>query len=228
VYYWRVKSKDSNFNISPFSQTWSFYLEDGLAPTIPQLVFPLDETECSNNDLTFYWNESTTQNGTSITYKLYISTTPDFSIGLDIYTTSNTEYNIQLTQSTAIYWKVEATNGTNSSFSEARSLYTQGNGTSNTMPQLNYIFPEDGMSTSSQSILLQWQAFDTETNNDNLIYKVYFSELGQELQLVDEGNVINTYTANDLNLNTTYQWSVWVTDEDGATNVGEVYTFTVN
>jgi hypothetical protein len=228
TYHWRVKSKDSNFNISPFSQTWSFYLEDGLAPTIPQLIFPLDETECSNNDLTFSWNESSSSSGNTITYTLYISTTPDFSNGVDIYNTINTEYNITLPQSTAIYWKVEANNGTNSSFSEARSLYTQGNGTTNTMPQLEYVYPENGVTITNQSPQLQWQTSDIETSNNNLTYKVYFSELGQELQLVDEGYAINTYTANGLNFNTIYQWSVWVTDEDGATNVGEIYTFNVN
>ena len=226
-YYWRVTTSDSNGNVSNNSQTWSFYLEDGLAPTPPQLIFPLHETECSNDNLTFEWNASTDPSGNSIEYKLHISLSPSFDSDVDIYTTSNTSYNVGLPQSTALYWKVEAFNGANSSFSEARSLYTQGDGVSNTIPQLQYLYPEDGATISDQLPLLQWQASDNETSDSNLSYKVYFSEVGQDLVLIEDNAGISSHEVSGLNSGTTYQWSIWVTDEDEATNVGDVWRFSI-
>lgn len=229
TYYWKVRTRDSNYNYSNFSQTYSFYLEDGNAPSAPQLVFPLHETECSNDNLTFDWYASNDPSGNDIDYKLYISTSPSFDSNVDIYTTSNTLYNVGLPQSTALYWKVEAINSNNSSsFSETRSLYTQGAGTTNTIPQIEYTSPENEAIITSDSIHLQWTASDNETNLNNLSFKIYFSEVGQNLELIDEDTDLDIYLINNLNSNTTYQWSIWVTDEDGATNVGEVYTFSVN
>lgn len=75
---------------------------------------------------------------------------------------------------------------------------------------------------------MQWSASDEETDFENLSFRIYFSEVGQDLELIYEGTGISSYEVNSLNLGTTYQWSIWVTDEDGATNVGDVYAFTVN
>jgi hypothetical protein len=227
TYYWYVESRDSNNNFNS-SDTWSFYLQDGNAPSKPSLIFPLHETECSNDDLTFDWKNSTVLSGDPISYKLHISTSSDFTSNVDIYETNNSEYNIVLPQSTALYWKVEALAGTNNVFSEVRSLYTQGVGVNNTIPQLQYTFPDDEVTISNQSPELQWQASDAETSNSNLSYKIYFSEVGQDLELKTETTNILSYQINGLEIGKTYQWSIWVTDADGATNVGEVYTFTVN
>lgn len=227
-YYWRVTTRDSNNNISDYSQIWSFYLENGLAPTPPTLIFPQNETECANDFLTFQWNESTDPNNDSIEYTLLVSTNPSFSNNVDSYNTNSTDYTLSLPESTALYWKVEASNGTQTSVSQGWSLYVQGQGTNNTVPNIEYIYPEDDAIISDQSPPLQWQANDNETSSTNLSYKVYFSEVGQDLELVYEDTDISNYEVSGLDFGTTYQWSVWVTDEDGATNVGEVYRFTVD
>ncbi len=198
------------------------------APSIPTLVYPLNETTCSNNDLLFKWNPSTNASGNSIEYKLHVSHTASFDSNVDVYITSNAEFNVELPKSTALYWKVEAISDEHSSFSEIRNLYTQGDGTSNTIPQLNYVYPGNGEATSNTSITLEWQANDNETNTSSLNYKVYFSEVGQDLVLIHENTGVLSYDITGLNSGKTYQWSIWVTDENGATNVGEVYTFSVN
>ncbi|WP_298509056.1 fibronectin type III domain-containing protein [uncultured Kordia sp.] len=226
TYYWRVTTRDSNGNISNYSQTWSFYLEDGLYPSAPTLIFPLHETECSNDNLTFQWNASDNPSGNTIEYNLYISDVPDFNQAQYIYTTYDTEYNVTLPQGTALYWIVEATNGNNSSYSEARSLYTQGDGVINTAPQLQYLSPQDGAIVTGNSITLSWIGDDLETNNSDLSYRVYASEIGSSLNLLQEGNSIQ-YTFNNLQTGTEYQWLIYVTDGDGATNVGDIQTFLV-
>jgi len=211
-----------------YSSIWSFFIQDGNAPSEPSLVFPLHETECSNDNLTFDWGNSTVPSGDSVSYKLHISTSVDFSSNIDIYQTTNSEYNVVLPKSTALYWKVEAISNSKKTFSKTRSLYTQGNGVNNTIPQLEYTFPNDDVTISDLSPELQWQASDAETSNSNLSYKVYFSEVGQDLELKTETTNILSYQINGLEVGKTYQWSIWVTDIDGATNVGEVYNFTVN
>lgn len=226
-YFWYVRAVDSNGNINE-SQVWSFFIEDIGAPSPAQLVFPLNETECANEDMTFDWEASTDPLGTNITYELYISTSPSFDSDVDIYETSNTEYTLDLPQGTALYWKVKATNEDgNSSFSEGRSLYVQGVGNTNTVATLEYTSPLNGEVISDQSPQLQWQASDNETSFDQLNFRVYFSEVGEELELVYEDTGISGYEVSGLDFGTTYQWSIWVTDGDGATNVGDVYTFTV-
>src|SRR5690606_9381030 len=122
---------------------------------------------------------------------------------------------------------VEATNGTNSSYSEVRSLYTQGEGVSNTAPQIEYLNPEDGAYLSTP-ITLQWQGSDNETSDEDLVFKVYFSEVGESLQLIQEGINLTQIIINDLTSSAEYNWAIYVTDSDGATSVGNVYTFTVN
>lgn len=228
TYYWRVTTRDSNGNVSNYSQIWSFHLEYGLAPSQPNLVFPLNETECSNDNLTFDWDASDNPLGNTVEYSLIISTSPSFDNNVDTYTTTDTEYNVNLNSGTAYYWRIEADNGTSSSISEGRSLYTQRDGTTNTIPQIAYTSPDDEAVITGSFINLGWTASDNETSNSNLSYKVYFSEVGQNLQLINEDDGLDIYLINNLNPNTTYQWSIWVTDEQGATNVGEVYTFTVN
>ena len=229
TYYWYVEARDSNNNVSS-SEVGSFYLEDGNKPSEPSLVFPLHETECSNDNLTFDWEDSTVLSNDSISYKLHISTSSTFDNNVDIYETDISEYTIILPQSTALYWKVEAINNINpqSTFSKARSLYTQGDGVTNTIPQIKYLSPDDGSTLSTQTVELKWEAEDNETSNSDLSYKIYYSKVGEELLLVKEGLNISNYIINNIPSNNSYHWSVWVTDADGATNVGDVFTFTIN
>ena len=226
-YYWRVTATDSNNNLSNYSETWSFYLENGLIPTAPTLLFPLNETECANEALTFQWNPSNDLNGSNISYTLFVSNSSDFSGNVETYVTQNTYYTLNLPASTSLYWKVEASNGSNSNTSDTWSLYTQGEGVANTLPQLEYIYPEDGATISDLSPLLQWTASDNETNENNLDYRVYFAEAGDDFQLIMEDTGITSLQLSTLNFGTTYFWAVWVTDESGATNIGEIRTFTV-
>ncbi|MCL7752444.1 hypothetical protein [Polaribacter sp. Z022] len=229
TYYWYVEASDSNNNISS-SEVGSFYIEDANKPSVPTLIFPLHETECSNDNLTFDWEDSTVLSNDDVSYKLHISTSSTFDNNIDIYETDISKYNIVLPQSTALYWKVEAINNINpqSTFSTTRSLYTQGDGVTNTIPQIKYLSPDEGSTLSTQTVELKWEAEDNETSNSDLSYKVYFSEAGQDLELKTETTNILSYQINGLEVGKTYQWSIWVTDGDGATNVGDVFTFTIN
>ncbi|MBC8757281.1 hypothetical protein H2O64_21605 [Kordia sp. YSTF-M3] len=228
TYYWKVRTIDSNDNMSNYSQTWSFYLDGYNDPPFePMLIFPINETECSNSYLTFQWNNVNDPQGDAVTYKLHIDTSPQFDDSPDIYNTfGNNNYTLNLPQGTALYWKVEAFDGQESSFSEVRSLYTQGNGVVNSIPQLQYLSPQDEAVINGNSITLSWIGSDLETSNSNLIYRVYASEIGTSLVLLQESNNIQ-YTLGNLSSGSDYQWLIYVTDEDGATNVGEIRTFSV-
>lgn len=202
---------------------------EDIFPTKPKLVYPINNTECSNADLLFDWNPSSDSEGSFINYKLYISTSATFDSNIDIYeASSSTDYNIDLPQSTALYWKVEASNQTNSSFSETWSLYTQGDGVANTIPQLEYLGPRKNEVIDSSSITLKWQGIDVETNADNLRYIVYFSKAGEALERQNDADNKTGFFVDNLVSGNTYLWYTQVTDESGATNVGEIFSFTVN
>jgi hypothetical protein len=198
------------------------------SPTEATLVFPLNETECSNSDLVFEWNASTDDDGDELTYTLIIDTAPELDENPQFYEAIiETSYELDLIPSTAYYWQIESSDGKSTSLSEIWSLYTQGQGQENTAPQLQYLSPENGATIRDQSPPLQWQSSDLETADENLHYRIYFSEVGQELELIEEDTGITCLEVSGLDFGKSYQWAIYVTDEDGATNVGLVYTFTV-
>lgn len=198
-------------------------------PSTVQLIFPINNTECANNELTFTWNPAESPNGSPIIYNLYLSNNPNIDSDYEVYQTNNTQYTVSnIPRGHYVYWNVEATNGTESSYSEIFSFFTQSVGIDNIAPSIEYVSPQSNETVFDQSLFLQWSASDEETDFENLSFRIYFSEVGQDLELIYEGTGISSYEVNSLNLGTTYQWSIWVTDEDGATNVGDVYAFTVN
>lgn len=226
TYYWKVRARDSKGNISSFSSTWSFSTKDGAIPTKPKLIYPLNRTKCSNNKLTFKWNASTTPSNGKIKYKLHISKSPNFNSNVETYMTSATEYSTTLPTGTALYWKVEAFNSQSTVSSSVRSLYTQGKGTKNTMPYLKYLSPKNN-SRVSNPIILKWEGSDKETKKDELHYKVFLSKQGETLKLIQEGNTA-IKALSQLSSGVNYQWVVYVTDKDGATNVGRIQSFKVD
>ena len=205
-------------------------VDENSAPTATTLVFPLNETECSNSNLVFEWNEATDADDDTLSYNLNIANSPDFDSGFQEFKgLSDTSYTLDIPPSTALYWRVESRDSQSGSYSETWSLYTQGEGTSNTAPQLEYISPSNNTSFENGfDIKIEWRGTDTETPNEQLVYKLYLSEVGQELEIRLDNITQTSFTLSDLNTNTSYQWAVYVTDADGATNVGQVYTFTIN
>jgi len=205
--------------------------EDGGGNTLsaPTLIYPIDETECSNTNLQFEWNTVADSSGEAIIYDLYIDVTPNFGANTQIHSTYYTYYSLSLSQSTHYYWKIKArNNSTSSEFSEIRSLYTQGTGATNTIPLLEYINPQNNATMTGSSVTTYWQGTDVETSNNNLRYRVYFAEDTSDFNLYENEYYNTQYTFNGLNSGATYKWIIYVTDEDGATSVGDVYRFTVN
>lgn len=197
-------------------------------PSVVQPIFPVNNMECTNNELTFIWNPAVSANGSAITYNLYLSEDSNLQTDVEVYQTTNTQYTVSdIPRGRYIYWGVEATNGAESSYSEIFSFFTQSIGINNIAPNIEYLSPQNNETISDQSPPLQWSANDEETEDENLSYRVYFSEEGQSLQLVYEDTDLSSYEVSGLDFGVTYQWSIWVTDEDGSTNVGDVYTFTV-
>lgn len=63
-------------------------------PSTVQLIFPINNTECANNELTFIWNPAESPNGSPIIYNLYLSNNPNIDSDYEVYQTNNTQYTV--------------------------------------------------------------------------------------------------------------------------------------
>lgn len=63
---------------------------ENTAPSVPSQVYPLNNTLCIDNQVSFQWNASKDDQGNSITYKIEISENSTFSSIVESATTSST------------------------------------------------------------------------------------------------------------------------------------------
>jgi hypothetical protein len=126
TYYWKVEAV--NAVTSAFSVTWSFTTGDGTgtAPDGPLLVSP----EFEENNLpvrpTFTWQAA----ALATSYRIYISAHEDFSLmEVDQAGITGLSYtpSVNLQKDLTYFWKVEAYNADDSTFSDFGVFYTQEN-----------------------------------------------------------------------------------------------------
>ncbi len=105
-YYWRVQAKNS-YGVSGWSSVWNF-TTIGIAPSVPVLVTPTNNTIDVSISPTLTWNAS----ATATSYTLQVSA--DSLFASTIYNqsglTSTTQQLSGLNNVTKYYWRVRATN----------------------------------------------------------------------------------------------------------------------
>jgi len=105
-WYWQVRAKDGADNYSDWSQIWSVTL-DTIAPAIPTLVSPLNNSTVNVHDFMFDWND--VSDATAVTYDWQSSYSDTFASVLAAHTglTSST-VNSPGTPDGVYYWRVLA------------------------------------------------------------------------------------------------------------------------
>jgi hypothetical protein len=119
-YYWRVQAVNQD-GIGDWSDVWAFSTVALSAPLAPVLISPLNgATEVSHRPL-LTWNAS----ATASSYKLEISTSPEFSTVSLVVVVTQPFYQAEALQvGQTYYWRVEARNAGGSSISDAWGFTT--------------------------------------------------------------------------------------------------------
>lgn len=202
--------------------------EENKAPATPELVYPSDNLLCLENTLDFQWNPVTDPDGDTINYLLEISSDNQFS-QID-YTASGAAaiQTLSLEKNTAYYWRVKARDDRDaeSNYSPVFSFYTEGEAVTNHLPfSPMLVKPLPDTPEGAGTINLEWTASDTD--NDPLVFDVYFGTDNPPATLVSENQEATSYIAT-VNSGTSYYWKVVVKDDRGGQTIGQVWEFSTN
>jgi hypothetical protein len=129
AYSWSVTSFNQRANITQTSETYQFYLQgEGIvnyAPFAPTLITPESGKSIDSTQVTFSW-QTTDLDGDALTYTVYVDTvdgkqTPPAAQ----QNLTQTSLTLDLESAKVYYYRVEASDGTNTSSSITRAFRTK-------------------------------------------------------------------------------------------------------
>ncbi len=85
--------------------------------------------------------------------------------------------------------------------------------------------PANGATDQPTELTLSWSASDPDPD-DSLSFDILFYQANEAPRYIVVDWRDSSYTVSQLNYNTTYYWQVKVRDSQGATSLGEVWSFT--
>ena len=197
------------------------------APTIPSLVYPLNNTVCIDNNIIFQWGVSTDAESNRITYHIEIAENSAFSPLLHTETSLGQSKLISLTKGRAYYWRIKAVDSraAESSYSSISQFLTAGDGESNHLPFApNLVAPALNSEIDGTSTTLSWTASDVD--GDDLTFDVYLDTNAEPITLVSENQTSTTFNVTNLTPSSTYFFKIEVKDNKGGVSIGQVWSFT--
>jgi hypothetical protein len=199
------------------------------APTVPNLIAPLNNQLCINNTISFEWSVATDAENNPIVYQLQIATDNQFTQIISSTDLTTSVQTMTLEKGKAYYWRVKATDDKNASsaYSSTFSFYTEGIAVINHAPFLpQLVSPTNNTNISGLSTTLKWTASDVD-QNDVLSFDVYLdTETNPTTKIVD--NKTSTSFEATLQPNTKYYWKVVVKDNKGGVTSGQIWSFRTN
>ncbi|UJH66478.1 hypothetical protein [Allomuricauda sp. SCSIO 65647] len=201
------------------------------APTAATLVFPENNTECTEGNVisetrssvTFRWNAA--QNADS--YELNV-----INLNTSVAsrtTTANNEASFSINRGTPYEWFVvsRANGTTETATSSTFRFFNEGPGIENYAPfPAEAVNPARGANlASTATVTLEWSASDVDDDIEQ--YEVFF---GTEANPTNSlGTTTDTSIADvAVTSGNTYYWTVTTTDSQGNTSTSEVFQFRVN
>ncbi|GAA3614948.1 hypothetical protein Q4Q39_02315 [Flavivirga amylovorans] len=197
------------------------------APSVPGLTEPTDNQICIDNNLTFTWGTSTDPESDAVKYTMEISKNMEFTQITHSFPnlTSNTK-TVLLEKDLVYYWRVKAVDSKNASsnFSSIFQFYTEGFGEDNHIPFApSLLTPDLNETISVTSVFLSWGA--TDVDGDALTFDIYLDTNNPPTTIVENDHTDKEYTASSLMASTTYYWKIVAKDGNGASSVGQVWSF---
>jgi hypothetical protein len=199
---------------------------DNRPPSVPNHVYPLNNTLCINNSVEFQWSKSEDLDNDFLKYKVEVSDNIGFTSIVQTKTVSTISTTIILEKGKAFYWRVKAIDAKNaeSDFSTPSQFLTEGEGVTNHLPfSPDLIVPTPNEVIDGTSAILSWSASDAD--NDALTFDVYLDTVNPPLAKVSENQTETTYSASNLSVATTYYFKVVVKDDKGGQTIGQVWSF---
>lgn len=201
--------------------------DDNTAPTVPNQVYPLNNTICIDNNIVFEWDASTDAEGDRTTYTVEIAENSGFSPISKTETSASESKLIALEKGKAYYWRIKARDSkfAESTYSPVMQFLTEGDGVSNHVPFApTLVSPALNSEIEGPSTILAWSASDID--GDVLTFDVYLDTNANPTVKVAENQSATTFDATSLTAATTYYFKVVVKDDKGATSIGQVWSFT--
>lgn len=196
-------------------------------PTVPTQVYPLNNTLCINNNVSFEWQASTDADGDAVSYVVEVSENSTFNPLAFTTVSFSTAKLISLEKGKSYYWRIKAKDSKNgeSAYSSVSQFLTEGEGVSNHLPFApQLVAPQLYAEIEGTSTTLSWTASDVD--NDALTYDVYLDHTNTSpTTQVSSDQTETTYTATGLASNKTYSFKVVVKDDKGGATVGQVWSF---
>ncbi len=203
---------------------------ENMAPeTVENLIFPSENLLCIDNNITFDWSDAMDPDGDVVSYIVLIARDRDLTEVEEMRTVTESEVTITLERATPFYWNVTTLDpdGLESDPTPTQAFFTEGDGIVNYVPfTAALIAPENEGFVDSGTITLMWEGGDTDVD-DVLTFNLFFGTDIDNLPLF-QGDISEEMFDVVADPATTYFWRIDTTDDAGAENVGQIWTFTTN
>jgi hypothetical protein len=207
------------------------------APTAAQLLFPENQTECtegeinpndsSRSTINFRWEAGDNTENYRVTVTNLNSGNSQF------VSTTSTNLDITLLRGEAYSWQIASSNTTNTTTanSEVFVFYNQGEGITNYAPfPATTLNPSMGENIASNgetvTIDFQWESSDLDSSNLN--YRFILSTSNNLENPIFEESLENNTVSKDFNEAGVYYWQILTSDSEGNTSASSTFEFRIN
>jgi hypothetical protein len=217
-YSWMVVAHNSVGGVATGS-VWTFKVGVPL-PVVPYNPIPQNGQTNVSTSTQLSW-QCYSPDGSFLNYTVFFGTSANVQVATQ---TTNNYYNPgTLMASTTYYWKVEAQNlsgGTSTSL--LWHFTTKQKAALPPLPPSNPSPSNGATEVQPSSVKLSWQ--DSDPQGYPLKYMVYLGKVGAMTLIATTST--STYTVNNLNYGTVYNWQIVAFDPYGNIATGTVWTFT--
>ncbi|MDI6641234.1 MAG: hypothetical protein QME68_02865, partial [Elusimicrobiota bacterium] len=223
TYYWKVQAWDVAFppgkaQLSRETTTWYFVVDAiNVLPSTPILISPQNDIFISTTNPTFKWNPSYDPDSySSITYTLYYSTDPAFTVScstvVQYLTVSSYTPTLPLTDNKKYYWKVEAIDNKSAVQSSTETFKFYVDVAPEPPNTFNLLSPADKSTTDYLKVYFDWDDTTDPDPLDDIRYTIYYStdsNFPVNITVSSAGLTLSNYTTEKaLQNNSTYYWKV--------------------
>jgi hypothetical protein len=222
LYYWRIIAWDNNGS-STSGPLWHFTTElENQPPIVPNSPSPANGSTGVLVNVDLSWSGGDLDPGDTVTFDVYFGSSSDPP--QEGYTQSELTYDPgSLTFNTSYYWRIVAWD--NHGASTVGPLWNFTTELQNQPPVVpSSPSPANGSSDESVNVDLSWSGGDPDPG-DSVTYDVYFGTSSSPSKESDNQSG-SSYDLSTLAFNTSYYWKIVAWDEQDASTVGPLWSFT--